>query len=151
MPVNYTDSKIFCIKSFETDKVYIGATTKRLPQRIASLKDSYKKYLNGSKKIDDSYEILKYNDAYIQLLESCSVKNKDELNSKLIEMIERYKDKCVNGQKKKTTPKKEIITEPVKTISEDTETASESEIVEIVEPVAIINNIPNCYMLPTNF
>lgn len=151
MPVNYTDSKIFCIKSFETDKIYIGATTKRLPQRIASLKDSYKKYLSGSKKMEDCFEILKYNDAYIQLLESCSVKNKDELNCKLIEMIERYKDKCVNGQKKKTTPKKEKKNEPVKKIEDDSETASESDIVEIVEPSAIINNIPNCYMLPTNF
>lgn len=149
MPVNYSDSKIFCIKSFETDKIYIGSTVKRLPQRLATLKDSYKKYMNGSKvKYDDSFYILQYNDAYIQLLESCDVKNKDELNSKLIETIERYKNKVVNGQNKKETSKpkqlKDII---INDISENSETISEEDTIEIVE-TKINDVLPSCYSLP---
>jgi hypothetical protein len=99
---NYSESKIYAIKSFETDNIYIGSTIKRLPQRLATLKNSYKKYLasDDKKKYEDAFEMLKYNDAYIQLLELYNAKNKDDLNAKTFEYVERYKDKAINVKSK---------------------------------------------------
>ena len=112
--VNYKDSKIYILKSEQEKKHYIGATTKRLCQRLAQHKDYYSKYLEKKCPYDESFEILKYGDARIQLLESVHVESKDELNKKLDEYIENQKDKIVNKIEKKvkvrkTKPKKEII------------------------------------------
>ena len=114
MAPNYNDSKIYILKSEQEKKHYIGATTKRLCQRLAQHKDYYSKYLKNECPFDESFEILKYSDVRIQLLESVHVNSKDELNKKLDEYLENQKDKIVNKIEKKvkvrkTKPKKEII------------------------------------------
>jgi hypothetical protein len=121
----YESSKIYCVKSEQDKKYVIGATTKTLAQRMASYKDSYKKWLaKESKYYDVVFEILKYSDAKIQLLEVCNLKNKDELNSKLVEYYERYKQFNIQPVKKEREykedakkagrPKKEVDEEKPK-------------------------------------
>ena len=41
---NYQDGKIYAIKSYETDKVYIGSTTLTLQQRFSNHKSAYELY-----------------------------------------------------------------------------------------------------------
>jgi hypothetical protein len=97
----YTNSKIYAIKSEQANKYYIGATTKRLCQRMAQHRQNYSKYVNKLVDYDSSFDILQFSDAQIQLLESFECKNKDELNNKLLNYISSYKDKIVNKPKEK--------------------------------------------------
>ena len=67
----YQQSKIYTIRSYSTDKIYIGSTTQRLSKRIAEHRGKYKAWKAGnSKKYCSSYEIVKYDDNYIELLEN---------------------------------------------------------------------------------
>jgi len=103
MPVDYSKSKIYCIKSGQTDKVYIGATIKRLCERFSQHKSYYQKYMfnNQQGTYEDYYDILKFSDATIQLLEKIDCKDKDELNAKLQQYLELYKDKIINKPKER--------------------------------------------------
>ena len=67
----YQQSKIYTIRSYSTDKIYIGSTTQRLSKRIAEHRTKYKAWkADNSKKYTSSYEIVKYDDNYIELLEN---------------------------------------------------------------------------------
>jgi hypothetical protein len=102
----YNNSKIYAIKSTQANKYYIGATTKRLCQRIAQHKQNYNKFVQNLADYDSSFDILQFSDAQIQLLESFECKNKDELNAKLQTYMSSYKDHIVNKPKeKKLKPK----------------------------------------------
>ena len=67
----YQQSKIYTIRSYSTDKIYIGSTTQRLSKRMAEHRGRYKAWkADNSKKYCSSYEIVKYDDNYIELLEN---------------------------------------------------------------------------------
>jgi hypothetical protein len=70
---------IYKISSPSTDSVYIGSTTKTIQQRLRQHKADYKRYLNKTKNYVTSYEIVKYDDAIIELLEKLEYENKIEL------------------------------------------------------------------------
>ena len=101
MPVDYSKSKIYCLISGQTDKIYIGATIKRLCERFSQHKSYYQKYMfnNQQSTPEDYFEILKYSDCNIKLLEKIDCKDKDELNSKLQDYIMMYGDKVLNKPK----------------------------------------------------
>lgn len=103
MPVNYSNSKIYIIRSEQTDKVFIGATVKRLCERFSQHKSNYERWLANGKKeeqFDPLYDILQFSDARVQLLAKTEdVKDKDDLNSRLIDYINIYKDTAVNKNK----------------------------------------------------
>jgi hypothetical protein len=105
--------KIYCIRSNKTNDVYVGATTqKRLCNRIATHKSMYKQHLNGTlKKCLSSFNIVKYDDAYIELIEEKEVRDKDEMNKLEKEYIEKFKNENI--------PVKTVIeTQPIKTDEE---------------------------------
>jgi len=83
----YQNGKIYTIRSHQTDLFYIGSTIQKLYQRFSKHKHS----LNSLSK-----EIIKYDDAYIELLEFFPCNNKDELNKREGELIRLHKNKCVN-------------------------------------------------------
>ena len=67
----YQQSKIYTIRSHSTDKIYIGSTTQRLSKRIAEHRRKYKAWkADNSKRYYSSFEIVKYDDNYIELLEN---------------------------------------------------------------------------------
>ena len=73
-------SLIYVLKSDLTDKIYIGSTTQCIVKRYKSHLNDYKRYLNNkSSKYLTSFEILKYPDHYIDLLEFLKTDNKKEL------------------------------------------------------------------------
>ena len=78
---NYQQGKIYCIRSHKTDDIYIGSTTKQyLSQRLGQHKTDYRIYLKTNKNYVSSYKILKYDDAYIELITTYSCSSKEELN-----------------------------------------------------------------------
>jgi hypothetical protein len=90
----YHNGKIYSIKSKETDDIYIGSTIKSLKTRLQNHKSDYKSYQNGKKHYLTSFEIVKYDDCYIELLQDYSCENNDELTKKEGEYIRN--NKCVN-------------------------------------------------------
>lgn len=129
----YKNSKIYSIKSEQASKYYIGATTKRLCQRMAQHKQNYKKYVDNKLDYDSSFDILKFSDAQIQLLESFECSTKDELNNKLQTYINSYKEKIVNKAKEKKT--KEPKEKKIKIIKKKVLKEMEESIKELPVPV----------------
>jgi len=100
---DYSNSKIYCIKSSQNPKIYIGATVKRLCERMSQHKSIYQKWCfsGQSTPAEDVFELLKYNDCSIQLMEKVECKCKDELNAKLQHYLTEYKETCINRPKEK--------------------------------------------------
>jgi len=91
---DYSKGKIYSLRSYETDDIYIGSTTQSLAMRKGAHKADYKKYLNGKNNFVTSFNIIKYDDCYIELIEEYSCENKQQLERKEGEYI-RNRD-CVN-------------------------------------------------------
>jgi hypothetical protein len=87
MPVNFQNGKIYAIRSYQTDKVYIGSTTQTLAQRFAKHKNS----MNCT-----SRQILVFDDCYIELLEEFPCANKMLLTKREGELIRSMS--CINKQ-----------------------------------------------------
>ena len=91
---DYSKGKIYSLRSHQTDDIYIGSTIETLSARKAKHKADYKRFLKGLQHYITSYEILKFDDCYIELIENCPCKDKCEL--------EKYEGKfiremdCVN-------------------------------------------------------
>ena len=93
--VNYQNGKIYCLRSHQTDDIYIGSTAEeRLSARMSKHRANYNRWLNGKHNYISSYEILKYDDCYIELLEDYPCENKHQLCRKEGEYIRKMN--CVN-------------------------------------------------------
>ena len=62
------NGKVYAIRSHQTDKIYIGSTTQLLCKRLGDHKANYKQFLITEKMHMSSVELLKYDDAYIELI-----------------------------------------------------------------------------------
>jgi hypothetical protein len=82
---NYKNGKIYKLVSFNTERVYIGSTCEKLSVRKAKHKSHYKQYFNGKGQRITSFEIVKYDDFDIILLEYYSCDTKEQLHAR-----ERY-------------------------------------------------------------
>jgi len=79
MPVNYKLSKVYKICCYENDNIYIGSTCSKLSLRKAQHQSCYKRFLEGKFRYMTSFEIIKHDNCYIELLESKECENKEEL------------------------------------------------------------------------
>ena len=86
--------RIYIIRSKQTDKVYIGSTVETLNIRFSKHKWS---------KTCTSVEILKYNDAEIELLECYECEDEEQLKNREGEYQREYN--CVNKRIEGRTPK----------------------------------------------
>lgn len=91
----YNRGKIYAIRSHQTDMVYIGSTCQRLSQRLSEHRRHYKYWKNGKRNNVTSFEIIKYPDCYIELVEDYKCESKMELDRKEGEII-RETENCVN-------------------------------------------------------
>ena len=93
---DYKNGKIYAIRSHQTDKIYIGSTVDTLSRRMTGHRSNYKQYKNKNNKYNfiSSFNILEFDDAYIELLENCSCNSKEELLKREGELIR--KTTCVN-------------------------------------------------------
>ena len=109
---NYSNGKIYTIRSYKSDEVYVGSTTQTLSIRMAKHRTGYKAFMNGTGKYVSSFEILKYNDAYIELviLNPCNSKTElDAVEGKYIREMD-----CVNKRIEGRTSKQYYIDNKVK-------------------------------------
>lgn len=112
---------IYTIRSNQSPLFYIGSTISPLHKRLYQHKSKYKLYNNnGSGNYFTSFDIMKYDDAYIELLEVFEFNNKLELTKREGELIRDNIDKCINkkieGRKNKQyyEDNKEHILEMIK-------------------------------------
>jgi hypothetical protein len=95
--IKYDQSKIYKIISDQSEMIYVGSTTKQyLSQRMDKHRNGFKNWKEGKGSFVASYEILKYDDAKIILLENCNCKSRDELIAREQFYIDKYKDICIN-------------------------------------------------------
>ena len=97
MVVNYQFGKIYKIWSPSQDLQYIGSTAQELSQRLAGHKKNFKCFNNPENKFNKycaSYEVLKFEDYRIDLLENYSCSSKSDLNKREGEYIKN--NICVN-------------------------------------------------------
>jgi hypothetical protein len=93
--MDYKNGKIYTIRSHQTDKIYIGSTTQTLTKRLSKHKGDFKCWKNGKYHYVSSFDIVKYEDSYIELLELCPCDSKMQLHKREGELI-REMDFCIN-------------------------------------------------------
>ncbi len=103
--VDYKNSKIYKIRSYKTDDIYIGSTTQTLCKRLAKHNSNYRSYKKGNtyENYMTSFKILEFGDAYIELIEICSCNSKEELHKIEGEYIRNLD--CVNKNNPSPTEK----------------------------------------------
>ncbi len=84
---DYSLGKIYCIRSYQTDKIYIGSTCQ---EYLSSRFQQHKRGRTTSRILID------YGDAYIELLENFPCASKQELHKREGELIRIHKNNCVN-------------------------------------------------------
>jgi len=92
----YKNGKIYTIRSYQTDLIYIGSTRDALFKRLSYHKQDYKTWINNNKKYMTSFEICKFDDVYIELLLNYPCNDRGELCRKEGEFIRSME--CVNKQ-----------------------------------------------------
>lgn len=75
-------SYIYAIRSPSTPKYYIGSTTLNLKNRFSVHKYQYRQYLLNKFNYITSFEVLKYDDCYIELIEEYECETKTELHQR---------------------------------------------------------------------
>ena len=90
----YKNGKIYCIWSYETSDIYIGSSCEELDYRMKKHKDAYKQFLNGKKNYISSFEIIKYGDAEIGIIEEFPCQSRKELERREGQLQRVIK--CVN-------------------------------------------------------
>ena len=102
--MDYQNGKIYCVRSYKTDLVYVGSTCQPLYKRLNEHKTNYKTYLKTGKTMYASYKIYELDDApYIELIKKYPCSCLDELRreeGKFIRSIE-CANKNVAGRTKK--------------------------------------------------
>ena len=91
---DYSNGKIYTIRSHLVDDIYIGSTCQSLSMRIGGHRREYKRYQHGKCNYVSSFKIVKYEDCYIELLEEFKCDNKQQLEKREGELIRA--NACVN-------------------------------------------------------
>jgi hypothetical protein len=97
---DYSQGKIYVIKSPQTDAVYIGSTVYTLEERFNNHLYDYNSWLNKTGCYITSFEIIKYDDACIELLEEypCNSKKELELEEGKYQRIMKCVNKRIAGR-----------------------------------------------------
>ena len=98
--------RIYKLVSFETDKCYIGSTTRTyLSERLGTHKGDYRNYQQGKRRSNLScFELLQHSDCKIVLIENYPCDSRYELEARERYWIEQ-EPKCVNKNIPTRTPK----------------------------------------------
>lgn len=86
--------RIYTLHSHQTTDIYVGSTIQILCKRMTNHRTDYKRYINKKRHYMTSYEILQYDDAYIELLFEGEFQSDDALRKKEGEYIREMN--CVN-------------------------------------------------------
>lgn len=92
---DYTKGKIYKITSSQTESIYIGSTCNSLEHRLWCHKNNYNLWKNEKYGYCSSFEIVKFEDAKIILVEEFPSTTKLELNTREGDII-RNTENCIN-------------------------------------------------------
>jgi len=100
---DFKQGKIYCLRSHQTGDIYIGSTCQPLPKRKGDHRGKYKLWKNGKYHYVASFELIKYDDCYIELLEECPCDNRNQLERREGQLIREMDcvNKYVAGRSKK--------------------------------------------------
>ena len=115
-PKDYQNGKIYSIRSYQTDLIYIGSTTQPLSKRLSTHRGNFNCWKNNNYHFVTSFELLKYDDHYIELIENYPCNSKEELERREGELTREFANavnKVIPGRTKKQYYKdnKECISE----------------------------------------
>lgn len=98
MTNRYKNGLIYSIRSFYTDKYYIGSTCMPLCKRLYNHRKTYEAHIKNDTTTPSctAFEILKYEDHYIELVELYACNSKTELERREGEIQRLHKDEIVN-------------------------------------------------------
>eukprot|EP00732_Lithocolla_globosa_P007216 Lithocolla_globosa_v1_NODE_8967_length_761_cov_131.483003.p1 type:complete len:157 gc:universal NODE_8967_length_761_cov_131.483003:664-194(-) len=107
----YTNGKIFKIVSDEIDSVFIGSTCQPLYKVKSDHKCNYIKWLENGKqgRFSHSYDIIKYGDYDVILIEEYECDNRDQLLRRERFWMEELREKCINFKKSRRTEEEDEI------------------------------------------
>jgi hypothetical protein len=94
--VNYSNGKVYKLVSFSSDNVYYGSTCSQLSRRLAGHKCAYNRWKADKRGYITSFEVMKYTDAEIVLVESVNCTSKEELHAAERKHVEN--NVCTNKQ-----------------------------------------------------
>jgi len=86
--LDFSKSKIYIIRSPSTEKVYVGSTCSTLTVRFSEHKSGWKRWVKKVEKNKDytsynsSFDIIRYGDAFIELLEEYPCVDNTELRKR---------------------------------------------------------------------
>lgn len=98
---DYSKGKIYKLCSNQTDKVYIGSTVQELEERLRKHQVHYKRFLENKTCYISSFEIVKYEDVYIELIEEYPCNSKEELEKQegqIIKNTNNYVNNRIAGR-----------------------------------------------------
>ncbi len=110
-----TNGCVYTIKSFQTDLYYIGSTYQPLYKRFWKHKSDFKSF-HKTGKYFSSFEILKYDDAYIEIHEKTEHLDRSQLFKRENELIREHINAIVNV-KGNTHKKDEVHLNELKELS----------------------------------
>jgi len=94
---------VYKIISNQTDKCYVGSTINNINERFSKHKSKYKMYLNEKYHYVTSFEIMKYDDAKIILIDEIEFEIKKELHELEGKYIRELNcvNRCISGRTNK--------------------------------------------------
>ena len=99
---NYQNGKIYCIRNWIDDDIYVGSTTQALSKRMEKHRSDRKRGVKSNCKLYQKMNEIGMENFYIELIENHSCKNKEELFKKEGEWIRKIG--TLNGQIQGRTP-----------------------------------------------
>lgn len=97
---NYKNGKIYCIRNYVDDDIYVGRTTQPLSKRMEKHRSDFKKKNMCLPKLHEKIHKHGIDNFYIELLEKTPCENIEELRAKEGEWIRKMGtlNKCVAGR-----------------------------------------------------
>ena len=98
----YLNGKIYTIRSYKSDLIFYGATTTTLARCLASYKDKYRKHTSAPlQKPQVVFELIQFDDVYIELVEAFPCTCSDALKKRVLELVREHPDSLNTKQIKK--------------------------------------------------
>lgn len=105
----YKKGKIYILRSLDTDLVYIGSTVQTLEKIREVQVNNYKKWKNNSSINRKCFEIIKFNNFCIELIEEYPCESKIQLDTREEEIKLKFVNCC---NKKKIRAKISVLPSP---------------------------------------
>lgn len=101
---DYSNGKIYIVRSPHTEEVYIGSTVSSLSKRMGQHRGQFNLWKKGKNKYFTCFKLLDLGDAYIELIEEYPCENKNQLERRegqIMRETVNCVNKCIAGRTKR--------------------------------------------------